>query len=452
MDIRKPKQLEHLSEEEIETLYQRYIAGEKVQELLREYKIRTTPYHLYKLFPPVLVKEKCNYCDCDMYQYRKSRSDTNNNEPPKQCVNCGHRIYSDTNYGRQETCNCVYCAEQQEKEREVKKQDKIATIHELYNPNDIQPVHLSELTFTDKLNLLSLCYSQTSEDFNNIISLQDKRRVSLFTPTALMDRSVLEILYNDKILIVDPDSDPESFSEENQYESFYINTVDWLVNITVDGESRLELKTIFNLLSNELFNAIQPSWEQELYQLLKIICLEEVMQYLNMKANELGVTHSAETKTREIITQLIDDFSISQLYYFTDLAIKNAHIFYSKGTSKGKRHAGNTIPNKLLNLGTRAKQEDWSDYAYKRDSRAPRSTISQVLFDYILKEPDACFEKSFSSFWDQHIYPQHFADIDSEDERDPYCPECGSLSVKPKVVNHNVKFICHDCEYNFMID
>ena len=46
------KNLDHLTSEEIETLMQRYYAGESVSKLTKEYGISVRSSGLYKLFPP----------------------------------------------------------------------------------------------------------------------------------------------------------------------------------------------------------------------------------------------------------------------------------------------------------------------------------------------------------------------------------------------------------------
>ena len=47
-----PKDLNHLSDAEVETLMQRYYAGEAVTKLLKEYHLSVRTAELYKLFPP----------------------------------------------------------------------------------------------------------------------------------------------------------------------------------------------------------------------------------------------------------------------------------------------------------------------------------------------------------------------------------------------------------------
>ena len=74
------KNLDHLTSEEIETLMQRYYAGESVSKLTKEYGISVRSSDLYKLFPPeVFPNYICEYCDEPLVINRPS----NHEEPPK---------------------------------------------------------------------------------------------------------------------------------------------------------------------------------------------------------------------------------------------------------------------------------------------------------------------------------------------------------------------------------
>lgn len=58
------KTLDHLTFTEVETLMQRYYAGESASKLAKEYGISVRSSELYKLFPPeVYPNYTCEYCD-----------------------------------------------------------------------------------------------------------------------------------------------------------------------------------------------------------------------------------------------------------------------------------------------------------------------------------------------------------------------------------------------------
>ena len=58
------KDLNHLSDTEIEALMQRYYSGEAVTKLLKEYQLSIRTAELYKLFPPEVCEDDiCEYCE-----------------------------------------------------------------------------------------------------------------------------------------------------------------------------------------------------------------------------------------------------------------------------------------------------------------------------------------------------------------------------------------------------
>lgn len=69
------KNLDHLTSEEVETLMQRYYAGESVSKLTKEYGISVRSSDLYKLFPPeAFANYICEYCDEPLVINRPSKT------------------------------------------------------------------------------------------------------------------------------------------------------------------------------------------------------------------------------------------------------------------------------------------------------------------------------------------------------------------------------------------
>ena len=90
------KNLDHLTSEEIETLMQRYYAGESVSKLTKEYGISVCSSNLYKLFPPeVFPNYICEYCDEPLVINRPSKTMKNlpKYERDLYCPVCGHKPF-----------------------------------------------------------------------------------------------------------------------------------------------------------------------------------------------------------------------------------------------------------------------------------------------------------------------------------------------------------------------
>lgn len=260
-----------------------------------------------------------------------------------------------------------------------------------------------------------------------------------------MDIEILKKLYERKIIIVDPKSNIDSFVINEESNSFFINKVRWIINVSLNGNNRSELDEIYNKIYHELKNGIKSEWEEELLEILFEIPKEEILQYIYMKAKELNVSFTAEIKTRKIVTQLLQEFSVSEIYYFVNKSVDDAHLFYSKGLSNGKKHAANTIPNKMLSLGEKALNEKWITYKYNRDSRVPRSSISKVFYDYFLQEEDSGFYKAPGKYWKFDIHPKYFSEKSTTEGNSLYCSQCKSKAVTARMANNDLEITCESC-------
>lgn len=439
--------IQHLSENQIEELYSRYMNGEKNSVLIEEYSIDVNPSALINIFPPIVHDDKiCPYCRIPMISKRKSKSSYSGDTPPINCTICGHHEYSDeSRYYWNKECNCNQCRQLKKSQEEEKQSQIKRIIHEEYSITNQQVYLYSNMSFSDKVLLFTLLRLQTEESFGYIKAL-DEPKTALFCPTREMDIEVLQSLFKKRIILVNPDSQIDAFKPDENYKSFFVNKVQWLPNVSIKGELRSDLSEIYNQLYDELFDSIQNGWSKDIRELIFRIAREEVLQYLYMRTDELRVSFSAENKTREIVRKLLEDFSVSELYYFVKKAVENAHIFYSKGHAKNKRHAANTIPNKMMSLGERALNEGWDPYQYGRDSRSPRSAASEVLFDFVLKDEDSGFSKSPGKHWLElqlNVFTAFGSKSSPND--DMKCLFCGSKNIHTTFSHSVVLMSCHDC-------
>ena len=445
-EIEVAEEIKHLSSNEIEELYQKYLEGEKSSVLIEHYKIDINPNKLIKVLPPKKLDDTlCPYCDMPMFTKRRSKSASSSNISPIECLNCDHKVFSEKfGYHRQqcECENCVIIRRQQKFRAEKEKRDKIRDIYDLEHR---KPIDYSELSFFNKLILFILFRMQTDEKFEYILSLDDLFRTQSLSPTSQMDIECLKELFSCSALLVDPDSRLEAFDEDEEFKSFDIYKVRWIPNVTFDAVKRAGLNEVYNQIYKELKNGIQPQWEKEIFNTLFRIAREEVLQYVRLKTNELNINFSAENKTREVVNQLLQSFSVSEIYYFVKKSVENAHIFYSKGCANNKKHAANTIPNKILSLGERAINEGWNTYKYSRDSRAPRSYISQVFYDFFLQDEDAGFYKSPGKHWEQELHPRYFCESEPGRNSELCCSHCKSVNLVVQMVNDVLEVSCKDC-------
>ena len=441
--------IKHLTIEQIEDLYIKYLSGEKNSELVKEFDINIHPNKLISILPPQKLEDTlCPYCDISMYQKRKSKNQSKYNTPPIECIECSHKIYQDSNAYYKQTCDCDMCLLFRQQEKIEAEKETREKIRKIYNINNRETAKYSELTFFQKLILLTLFRMQTEEDFEYIAPLNTPTHTEPLSPTLYFDIECIKELYHNNVIIVDPESPIEAFHPEKDFATVNAFKTRWIPNITLDniGDSdRATLDTIYTVIYKEMYDGIKSEWERDIHRVLFLIAREEILQYIHILSEELNVNFTAENKTREVVKQLLEKFSVSEIYYFAKKSIENAHIFYSKGYAHSKKHAANTIPSKMLSLGERAVEEKWDTYKYNRDKRAPRSYLSKIFFDFFLRDEDSGFHKAPGKHWESDLYPKYFRCKDSEQEKTIYCNECKSDKIKIRAVDQSLELTCQTC-------
>ena len=120
-------------------------------------------------------------------------------------------------------------------------------------------------------------------------------------------------------------------------------------------------------------------------------------QYVEDKAEEYSLEIPNEDKLVGIFTELLDEFSVSEIWYMISTAYMNAAAFYQSGKATGRKHASNTVPSKIVQLSEqpRSRIRQWT-----RTKERPRCALTEALFDRMLGvEGDAGFNLSPGKTW-----------------------------------------------------
>lgn len=135
--------------------------------------------------------------------------------------------------------------------------------------------------------------------------------------------------------------------------------VRWLPNVALDAGMRCPCDELYGALYQELSGVVPANWKSELYALMFSLAREESLSYIRVLAEEVDLVFSAASRGEAVIAQLLQDFAVSEIYYFAKLAVKNAAHFFATGNSKGRTHASNTIPGYILSTAQHALAEGW---------------------------------------------------------------------------------------------
>lgn len=386
MNLHINEKLKHLDLESIEELMRLYYSNEKNnKELISLYNIDIkSPSLLYKLFPPQKLDNSfCPCCESDLYINRPSKSASSYSINPEFCPVCNHIEIS--------TCDCDFCVEKRHLERkaleekrklEIKNRRNLVLNH--YPISNLDSLHLDDISFRDKVYLGSLLRASLAEDLSTILPVEDTN----LTPNGVLTSDILKLLYSKDIIKVHPDfSSLDAFTSNSEmaYPSlFYIYKVHYLLNIK------------YSDCKDELINELlYPNYFTEedvevAYDLWREVALNECIEYLLYNMQKVKFDFSPGEKTFLLINNLLDNFSVSQIFYIIHSSIGGASRHYLEGNiSKG--HAANSVISRCQTKGEKILLGNWSAYDYFRPADLPQSCLSEFLFNKVLKIGDKGF-------------------------------------------------------------
>lgn len=346
--------IKHLKLNEIQELIKRYYNNERVTELLEEYSIDCNPSQLYKLFPPKEIEEiKCPNCNVPMVINYSSKSN-----PPNDliyCLKCKHKY--------NEECSCEIC---QKQKRNIIKRD--------YNYN-IEKFNIEDISFKNRVYIASLLRrSEVIDCDNNKIILPFKGSDKKLSPNESMDSEIISTLFKSRIIMVDSESDLSAFSgsliEENYGNKFYLYHVRYILNVNYEVE-----------LVNPDIDTDNIDID-EIIELWRKIALEECLEYLDYQMTRVKFTFNPAEKTTEVFNDLLNKFSVAQVFSIIYNSITNATRYYQE-QNISKKQAANSVITRCQGYGERVLANGWTLKPFSRPYDCEQSIISKLFFNRI---------------------------------------------------------------------
>ncbi|AJG96774.1 hypothetical protein LF65_00083 [Clostridium beijerinckii] len=386
MDIKIDSKLSHLTEIEINELMNKYYKNEKASDLVEEYQIHINPSRLYTIFPPQLCENTfCPYCQSQMLIKRPSKSSIYSNNIA-YCPTCNHQDYN--------FCNCNNCSEKRKIYAEIKKmkqleanKQKKQTIKDFYNLDNYSPININDISFRDRVYLGALLRTSLSEDMSTIFPLENAE-IKL-APTPEYSKEILRRLHHNNIILVSPNSNIESFPESNSEiefpNAYYINKVDYIININFNGDFKAGVSSLMNPLE-----ILQEDKDTGL-DIWKEISLEECLEYFKYQLNNVKFDFTVGDKTLATFKDMLESFSTAQIYGIIYRGVANATKYYQE-SNISRKQAANSVIGSCQRYSERALLEKWDLKKFSRPYDLPQSMISEFLFNRVLKIGSLGFE------------------------------------------------------------
>ena len=379
-EIEIHEKLRHLTMLQIESLMNKYYNGIKASDIIKEYNIDTTSSKLYTLFPPIICEDIiCPVCNEPMYKERDSKSSYSWNKKKPFCAICGHTD--------EIICKCNYCIAEREKVRKLNEERKVRILQEkrekikkVYDLN-IVPVNYSELNFREKVFLGALLRTSLSEDMEVILPLNDAERE--LAPTIGYIKEILSYLIGRGVVSVDSNSSIDAFLDSNEEKDiefpnvYYITMVKYRINIVGDEDIKNILSKIINPKS------FSDADKEDALNIWKEIALEECIEYFEYQMKSVRFDFNIGEKTIAIFKDLLENFSVSQIYGIIYKSVANATKYYQE-SSVSKKQAANSVIGGCQRYAERAMINNWELAKYSRIKELPQSMISEFFFDKVI--------------------------------------------------------------------
>lgn len=379
-EIEIHEKLRHLTMLQIESLMNKYYNGVKASDIIKEYNIDTTSSKLYSLFPPIICEDIiCPVCNEPMYKERDSKSSYSWNKKKPFCAICGHTD--------EIICKCNYCIAEREKVRKLNEERKVRILQEkrekikkVYDLN-IVPVNYSELNFREKVFLGALLRTSLSEDMEVILPLNDAERE--LAPTIGYIKEILSYLIGRGVISVDSNSSIDAFLDSNEEKDiefpnvYYITMVKYRINIVGDEDIKNILSKIINPKS------FSDADKEDALNIWKEIALEECIEYFEYQMKSVRFDFNIGEKTIAIFKDLLENFSVSQIYGIIYKSVANATKYYQE-SSVSKKQAANSVIGGCQRYAERAMINNWELAKYSRIKELPQSMISEFFFDRVI--------------------------------------------------------------------
>lgn len=379
-EIEIHEKLRHLTMLQIESLMNKYYNGVKASDIIKEYNIDTTSSKLYTLFPPIICEDIiCPVCNEPMYKERDSKSSYSWNKKKPFCAICGHTD--------EIICKCNYCIAEREKVRKLNEKRKVRILQEkrekikkVYDLN-IVPVNYSELNFREKVFLGALLRTSLSEDMEVILPLNDAERE--LAPTIGYIKEILSYLIGRGVVSVDSNSSIDAFLDSNEEKDiefpnvYYITMVKYRINIVGDEDIKNILSKIINPKS------FSDADKEDALNIWKEIALEECIEYFEYQMKSVRFDFNIGEKTIAIFKDLLENFSVSQIYGIIYKSVANATKYYQE-SSVSKKQEANSVIGGCQRYAERAMINNWELAKYSRIKELPQSMISEFFFDRVI--------------------------------------------------------------------
>ena len=355
------EKLKHLDKSQINNLIEKYYNNEKITDLIKEFNLKCKSTELVQLFPLKIFEDKlCVYCNTAMVRKYTSRTSI---KGEIYCPLCFHKLES-TN------CSCEEC-------NKIKRD----IIIRYYNRKP--KIAIEEVSLRNRIYIATILRGMEWVDFNgNIIIHPLNITEKKLAPTLKKEIEILKVLNKDGLLSVEENSKLDAFGgnllEGTYAESYYVDKVRYILNVEYSSE-----------LANPNIDLSNVNIE-ELYSIYREISLNECYEYLDNQMRKVNFKFNPGITTEEVFDDLLNKFSVGQVYNMIYNSITNATRYYQENKVY-KNQAANSVITRCRAYGERIIANNWELKGFNRPYDCEQSIISGLFFNRVFPIGDRGF-------------------------------------------------------------
>lgn len=401
--LRNEDALRHVTQDQIEQMYSRYLKGEKLVDLAKEYRVESTDYRLNELLPPVFRADKpCPYCHVAMEQKRRARS--SREEKPLKCLLCGHRL--EVVYGIRRQCPCGNCLAARKIFREKQERSQQERNLKVVRALNTKPEGVGLALVSIRKAFLLLGLMNCDERSNGEVLRTGVKGMPLLATSVSLTRDFLAELCESGLIKAceeDLPAEAESLARAGKLERFT-----WRLNIIDEQGRETPCSAVTALLLRKLTNEFRPYWEEDIFELAQALVLDEVVAFLEYHLREGRVTFKAHNRLSVSLAVLVREFPLSAIYAMIWRACASAKDALIDGKVNSSVHAGNLIPGIIDNLANRRRAAEGASSSgrkFNRNGVLKEGAVAEYLSAF-LGVPDVLFCYSLDQLREELLRPR----------------------------------------------
>lgn len=384
----KPSKLSHLTNEQIEVLYQRYINQEKISELIKEYSINTSPHKFISCFPLEESQSlQCPYCGDSMFRRRAARNSIASNNSSWKCIECSHYYTTTGASTRYKSCQCTGCLKEAEAARQALNDEKLSFLNNYAQAFRNEKIHVSELTIAEKILVLSLLRLNRPSSRNILYPLHNKpRSISVnISPSSEMDQEILEHLLNRGLILIIPELSTDAcLTDDNGNIDIDYRMAAFQLNVRLDNGQLASGHELLIWINKNILTISDKDILLGTSHLNKKSSAEAVLQYAKPLFIKRKMPMSCESALRDAISNILDHITINDALYCIRYSLRHAVDFHESGGAKNKYHASNTVPRRLISAKNMLIENNFIKHT-NHIKDLPSCIIRETIFEKILR-------------------------------------------------------------------